>query len=55
MNHWRVGCKVFETEEEARQYAKDMMSLGALVGISKTTDDVTHRYVFDNFARTEEL
>jgi hypothetical protein len=53
--NWRSGHKVFATEEEARQYAKDMMSLGALVGISKTSDPVTHEYVWGNFGRTKEL
>lgn len=53
--NWRAGHKVFETEEEARQYAKDMLALGALVGISETTEKVTHQYVFGNFGRTEEV
>lgn len=53
--NWRAGHKVFETEEEARQYAKDMMALGALVGISKTSEAVTHQYVFGNFGRTREV
>jgi hypothetical protein len=53
--NWRAGSKVFETEDEARQYAKDMMSLGALVGISETAEEVTHQYVFGNFGRTMEV
>ena len=49
---WKAGSKIFETEAEARQYAKDMMALGALVGICKTDEDVRHEYVWGNFGRT---
>ena len=55
MMNWRAGSKVFFTEEEARQYAKDMLSIGALIGICKTGEEVTHRYVWGDFARTERV
>ena len=52
MSNWKAGSKIFETEAEARQYAKDMMALGALVGICKSDENVTHEYVWGNFGRT---
>ena len=53
--NWKAGSKVFATEEEARQYAKDMMALGALVGMCETVQKVTHEYVWGNFGRTREV
>ena len=53
--NWRAGSKVFATEEEARQYAKDILAAGGLIGISETTEKVTHEYIFGNFCRTREV
>ena len=53
--NWRSGHKVFRTEEEARQYAKDIQAAGGLIGLSKTTEKATHEYIFGNFCRTREL
>lgn len=53
--NWRVGSKVFETEEEARQFSKDLMSRGAIGGWSPTDDEVTHRYIFGNDGLTEPV
>lgn len=53
--NWRSGSKVFKTEAEARQYAKDMLALGALVGMCETSEPVTHEYVWGNFGRTREV
>lgn len=43
--NWKSGSKVFETEEEATQYAKDMMARGIVVCWGKTFDRVTDKYV----------
>ena len=51
--NFKVGKKVFATEQEARQFSKDLMSYGALGGWSKTTENVTHRYMGD--LRTEKV
>ena len=55
MMNWRAGDKVFESEAEARQYANDLLSIGALIGISETSEKTTHRYIWGNFARTKEI
>ena len=46
--NWRSGSKVFETEEEAIRYAKDMTAYGAVVSWGKTTEEVTHKYIGPN-------
>ena len=43
--NWKAGSKVFSTEEEAKQYAKDMMARGAIAGICETIQEVTHEYI----------
>ena len=45
MTHYAVGEKVFETEDEARRFSKDLMSRGALGGWRETTEPVTHYYL----------
>lgn len=55
MKNWKVGKKVFATEEEARQFSKDLMSGGALGGWSPTDDEVTHRYIFGDYCKTEQI
>lgn len=50
MVHYVVNSKVFETEEEARQFSKDFMERGIIVGYSETTDPVTHYYLGDGMA-----
>lgn len=47
MAHWAVGNKVFETEQEARQFSKDLMAHGALGGWRETSEPVTHYYLGD--------
>ena len=54
-SNWKVGSKVFETEEEARQFSKDLMSHGVLGGWAPTTEEVTHRYIFGNDCLTEPV
>ena len=53
--HWRAGSKVFATENEARQYSKDMMALGAIAGWCETEDPVTHEYVWGSFGETRQV
>lgn len=53
--NWRAGSKVFATEEEAKQYSKDMMAFGAIAGWCETNEEVTHEYVWGDFGRTKEL
>lgn len=43
--NWKVGKKVFRTEEEARNFSRDLMKLGAFGGWSPTDEEVTHRYL----------
>ena len=50
---YRVGQKIFETEEEARNFSRDLMSYGALGGWEKTDDPATHIYLGD--LRTERI
>ena len=45
--HYAVGKKVFKTEDEARQFSKDLMARGALGGWSETFEPVTHIYLGD--------
>ena len=45
MTHWAVGKWVFETEQEAKQFSKDLMSYGGLGGWRETSDPVTHYYL----------
>lgn len=42
--NWKVGKKVFRTEEEAAQFSKDLMKLGAFGGWSPTDEEATHIY-----------
>lgn len=51
--NYKVGKKVFATEQEAMQFAKDLMAYGALRGWSETTEKVTHRYIGD--LKTEKV
>ena len=53
--NWKVGNKVFETENEAKQFSKDLMSHGVLGGWCQTEDAVTHRYIFGNDCLTEPI
>ena len=53
--NWKVGKKVFATEEEAKNFSADLMSMGALGGWMPTEEQVTHRYVFGDFCKTEEV
>ena len=45
MANYVVNSKVFETEEEARQFSKDLMERGIIAGYSETADPVTHYYL----------
>jgi len=45
--NWAVGKKVFETEKEARDFSRDLMSRGALGGWRETSEPVTHYYLGD--------
>lgn len=47
MKHYRVNKQVFATEEEARQYSKDLMAYGGLGGWSETDEPFTHIYLGD--------
>lgn len=44
---FRVNSKVFETEDEARHFSKDLMAYGGLGGIIKTNEVATHYYLGD--------
>lgn len=46
---YRVNSKVFKTEDEARAFSRDLMSLGGLGGWMETTDPVTHIYKGDGY------
>ena len=46
---YRVNGKVFETENEAREFSRDLMSYGGLGGWMETTDTVTHIYKGDGY------
>lgn len=46
---YRVNSKVFETENEAREFSRDLMSYGGLGGWTETTDPVTHIYKGDGY------
>lgn len=50
---YRVGRKVFETEREAMDFSKDLMSYGALGGWAETGEEPTHVYCGD--LRTERI
>lgn len=41
---YRVNSKVFETEEEARGYTKDLQAFGGLGGWIETSEKPTHKY-----------
>lgn len=47
MKHYKVGKKIFKTENEARQFSKDLQAYGALGGWSETNEAVTHYYLGD--------
>lgn len=51
---WAVGNKVFETENEARNFSIDLMGRGALGGWKETTDPVTHYYLGDGMTEPIE-
>ena len=51
--NWKVGRKVFKTENEARNFSKDLQAYGALGGWCKTSEPVTHIYLGD--LKTEEI
>ena len=55
--NWKVGKKIFETENEAKQFAKDLMTLGACGGWSPTDEPATHRYTGNawRIGRTEKI
>ena len=42
---YKVGKKVFETEQEARDFSRALMEQGALAGWSETTEPVTHYHL----------
>ena len=44
---YRVNSKVFETENEARKFTKDLQALGGLGGWTKTEETPTHYYMGD--------
>ena len=41
---YRVNSKIFETEEEARAFSRDLQAYGGLGGWSETDEKATHRY-----------
>jgi len=53
--NWKVGKKVFETEEEAKQFAIDLASRGCIGSWSTTYEEVTHRYIFGEDCKTEPV
>ena len=44
---WKVNSKIFETEEEARNFSKDLQAYGGLGGWSFTEEKPTHYYLGD--------
>ena len=44
---FKVNSKVFETEEEARQFSRDLMKRGGLGGWQQTEEPATHFYLGD--------
>ena len=57
MKNWKVGKKVFRTEEEARQFSKDLQRMGAIGGWCPTDEEPTHIYTgdADHICRTEAI
>lgn len=51
--NWKAGNKVFETEEEAKSYAKALNNRGCTCSWKKTTEEATHRHIKDGY--TEKL
>ena len=43
--NFKVNSKVFATEEEARNFSKDLMEYGGLGGWSETKEEVNSRYL----------
>ena len=43
--NYKVNSKVFATEQEAREFSKDLMSYGGLGGWAPTTEPATHIYL----------
>lgn len=43
--HYKVNGKVFESEEEARKFSKDLQSYGGLGGWYPTDEPITHYYL----------
>lgn len=52
--HYQVGKKVFETEEEAIQFNRDLMGRGIVGGYFETSAPVTHYYLGDGMAEPIE-
>lgn len=44
---YKVNGKVFETEQEAREFSKDLMAYGGIGGWRETDEPVTHYYLGD--------
>lgn len=43
--NYSAGNKVFETEQEAKKFAKDLNRRGIMCIAHETDKDVTHRYI----------
>lgn len=43
--NYKVNSKVFETEQEARNFGKDLQSYGGIGAWTPTDEEVTHRYL----------
>lgn len=43
--NYSAGNKVFETEQEAKKFAKDLNRRGIMCIAHETDQDVTHRYI----------
>lgn len=54
MLHYAVGKKVFETENEAIQFVKDLTGRGIVGGYWETTAPVTHYYLGDGMTEPIE-
>lgn len=50
---YKVNSKVFETENEARAFSKDLQAYGGLGGWCKVDEPVTHIYCGDG--KTEPI
>lgn len=45
MIRYKVNSKIFETEQEARDFSKDLQAYGGIGGWSETNEPTTHRYL----------